>query len=333
MIPEIEKLEGFELIQDIDNLVLSAKDIKVIENAYHELVYGDYPLLEYVQFIANEICPRYYYPFRDIETGEGIIGVTKTHSACADLFAKRLLEGKIELSFYSNLTKTERLFQDVYEEKVEVLATLEGFGIDKDKFWYLILFLKDFIEGLTSGGVIEKSPIEDLQNIVTLLQNKDAKKLSIKIGKFEFNNPKTFEALSLCINEQIEKLKENQEYRSSKALMAEDHSRRNVGIKQYFFTKYMEWFLSHFEANEEISFAIIDGNKIPIETYDKRILISRIIHIINFTKKQEDISFYEIQRRQNGEIIDKLKGCLREYDKNPPKLRNMNMRYLNETPI
>ena len=302
MIPEIERKEIlFELMSKYEPTSIANFGAYPILPVYHK-----YELLGYVQSVTEEIYRR----------GSFL-------SIGCDIFAKRYFDGEIDMSF-----------KEKYENAVELLATLEGFKIDKNKFWYLILFIKDFVEGLVSGGVIENSPVEDLQEIATLLQNNDEKKQTIQIGKNKFNNPATLEALSICINQQLEKLNENEKYRQSKASISEDHSRRNVGIKQYYFTKYMELFLSQFEADEEKVFATINGIKTPIETYDKRILISRIIYIINFTQKQNDITFYEIRRKKSkskdrkGEIIDKLKGCLREYDKNPPKMRNMNMRYL-----
>lgn len=75
-------------------------------------------------------------------------------SAAPDVFAYRYFNGKIDTSF-----------KEIYEQADELLATLEGFGIDKDAFWYFILYIKDFVDGTINGAALSNTPKEDLAEI------------------------------------------------------------------------------------------------------------------------------------------------------------------------
>lgn len=321
MIPEIEKLEGFEKIQKVDNLL----PLDHPEDARSQPLYYNYPLLEYVQQIANEIYPCFYYPFFDPATGQPI-GRMKIPSYGADIFAKRYFDGEIDTSF-----------KEKYETANAMLATLEGFGINKDKFWYLILFLKDFVDGFAYGGELIDTPIMEIEKIIQFLLNqKECEYIQIQINKnkHKTQNKETIHALINCLTEGIEHIKQIKKYNQGKAAMKEDPTRKNIGLKQYFFTHYMLRFLKPYkppyEANETSN-----NKKSKENSYEKLLLISRIIYVINYTNKKDDLSFYNITTEKKGKYIksDKLKDCLRKYEKEKTTLRNINLRYPGSTPL
>ena len=88
---------------------------------------------------------------------------------CPDVFAFRYLEGKIDVSFMER-----------YEASVELLATLEGYGIDKDAFWYLLCFVKDYVDGQIYGAPLANTAGENLKEIIDRLLLPDAK-IEIKV--------------------------------------------------------------------------------------------------------------------------------------------------------
>lgn len=315
MIPEIEKLEGFEEIQKFDNLL----PLDYPEQARPHPLYYNYPLLEYVQQIANKIYPCFFYPFFDPATGQPL-GIMKTLSYGADIFAKRYFDGEIDLSF-----------KEKYETANAMLATIEGFGIDKDKFWYLILFLKDFVDGFAYGGELIDTPIMEIEKIIQFLRNQEECEyiqIQTNKNKHKTQNKKTIDALINCLTSGIEQIKQIKEYNQGGAAMKEDLTRRNIGLKQYFFTHYMLRFLQPYKPPCEAK-ETSNNKKSEEICYEKLILVSRIIYVINYTNKKDDLSFYNVTTEKKGKYIksDKLKDCLRKYEKEKTTLRNMNLRY------
>ena len=103
----------------------------------------DEPLLEYVWEVANHFLPDYE------ETDKGMIPIESTAPA---IFANRYAE--------RNLSVEER-----YERNKEMntfKGTLEEYKLDVSKFWYLLLFVYDFIEDIgTNAPALNKSVLED----------------------------------------------------------------------------------------------------------------------------------------------------------------------------
>lgn len=70
------------------------------------------------------------------------------------IFLKRYFEGAIDTSF-----------KDAYLANKELQDTLGVYGIDVSAFWYLILFLKDYVDDESCGPVINNSAYNKLRNL------------------------------------------------------------------------------------------------------------------------------------------------------------------------
>ena len=106
--------------------------------------YYDEPLLEYVVDFANKVFPAY--------DGEGFYD-----SNMPDLFGDRYVKGIIKPIG----------FDKYLDDKLEIQSTLDAFGLDSNKFWYLCLFLKDYVKGQTTNA-IKTNPThrEELSNLL-----------------------------------------------------------------------------------------------------------------------------------------------------------------------
>ena len=132
------------------------------DNGFWGTAYSDEALLDYMVEVANHFCPYY-----DPECYEIIVGedgkrregkrtpqlLPSTHPNC---FGNRFGEGKID-GF-----REEEYLNDQGLQKM-----LKNFGIDKDKFWYLCLYVKDYsLDRTTNSIATENSPKEDLDDIL-----------------------------------------------------------------------------------------------------------------------------------------------------------------------
>ena len=307
MIPEIEKIDGFEFIHPYYGA-----------GSMGERIYGsNYPLFKYLVPVADKIDPSFYPP--DDVYPDGYFDLPST---CPDVFAYRYIDGKIDTSF-----------MEKFESADELLATLEGFGIEKDAFWYLILFLKDFVDGQVNGAGLSNTAKQDLEEIRDAFKGINAKewlesqfaldkkkalptgdkKLILKIDGhyYEYDNKVTLKTLAFCIDQMLEYMHEGTNFsdlvnswgmdKEYKSINGNDQNtylyvsskkyRENYVYRQYFFTKYLMDFLEPFKKSNKVV-ARINGHQVGI-SYDKMLLISRVIYIIGYTSKPDDKRFYD----------------------------------------
>lgn len=132
----------------------------------------DEPLLEYVWEVANHFLPDY------AETDTGMIPV---ESSAPAIFAGRYAERNLSAEERYGRAKQMKTFKGTLEEykkreyrklddsfKEKFLAnedlqnTIEAYRLDVGKFWYLLLFVYDFIEDIgTNAPALNKSVLED----------------------------------------------------------------------------------------------------------------------------------------------------------------------------
>ena len=308
-------------------------------------LYGKEPLFKYLVPVADEIAPNFMPPDFD---SEGIYGLP---SGCPDVFAYRLLEGKIDTSFIEK-----------YEQAEELLASLDGFGIDKDAFWYLILFLKDYIDGKVNGCAYNNSAKEDLEeirdafkmlDIRELRNNKSASKksqgdckitLRVDGHNYEYDNPITLKTLAFCIDQMLPHMEEHTGFDNAVAHFGyEDDEMKyfmndqnlvsfssstkyaeNYIYRQFLFHKYLSNFLKQFDKGNKLV-ARINGHQVGI-SYDKMLLVSRALYIIGYTKIPDDRRFYDEYNEEGTKKNDTLKNILRRYKEVNIKTENAHYR-------
>ena len=138
------------------------------------------PLLEYVWEVANHFLPDY------AETDMGMIPV---ESSAPAIFANRYAERNLSIEERYERTQEMKTFKETLEEykKLEyrklddsfkekfltnedLQNTIEAYKLDVSKFWYLLLFVYDFIEDIgTNAPALNKSVLEDFSYFYTNL--------------------------------------------------------------------------------------------------------------------------------------------------------------------
>lgn len=262
--------------------------------------YLDEPLLEYASIVANK-----FWLFYDPEMQE------ETYSHAPDIFHRRYSNGEID---------TERLIK--YETSTEVQDTIKAFGIDKDKFWYLCLLIKDYVEDKTTNAVVSNpthreemiifaSEIEKLKPRLwaDLYLTEGEGLLTLKTGKHPviIKNGHTLALIKIAIEEYLERNQDKTLLLDAAPVDFYNKTTLADGYKIYLFDKYLSWFLQRFKANKNTHSS--DGNNIVV-SFDKKLLISRMLFILGIT---DDEAYYEEFKENSSSKNDKLKNTLKNY--------------------
>ena len=145
-------------------------DLKVAWHESHKCL--DEPLLEYVWEVANHFLPDYE------DTDMGMIPI---ESSAPAIFANRYVERNLSVEERYERAREMKMFKGTLDEykkreyrklddsfKEKFLAnedlqnTIEAYKLDVSKFWYLLLFVYDFIEDIgTNVPTLNKSVLED----------------------------------------------------------------------------------------------------------------------------------------------------------------------------
>lgn len=263
--------------------------------------YYDEPLLEYVVDFANKVFPFY--------NEDGFYD-----SNMPDLFGDRYVKGIIKPIG----------FDKYLDDKLEIQSTLDAFGLDSNKFWYLCLFLKDYVKGQTTNA-IKTNPThrEELSNLLYELNKMNIKikydrilsaekggELSFKVegGKKVVITDKT---TLIYINAAITTFMEKYNNILDKSTLDIKATTSLPLIYQiYLFNKYLSMFLKPLVAK-----------KGTIASKDKSFLISKMIYVLSIS---DDVKFIT-EYKDNGDKLNHLKNLLSRY-KNI-KIRTLNSIY------
>lgn len=251
--------------------------------------YYDEPLLEYVVDFANKVFPTY--------DREGFY-----ESNMPDLFGDRYVKGIIKPIG----------FDKYLDDKLEIQSTLDAFGLDSNKFWYLCLFLKDYAKGQTTNA-IKTNPThrEELSNLLDELNKMNIKikydrilsaekggELSFKVegGKKVVITDKT---TLIYINAAITTFMEKYNNILDKSTLDIKATTSLPLIYQiYLFNKYLSMFLKPLVAK-----------KGTIASKDKSFLISKMIYVLSIS---DDVKFIT-EYKDNGDKLNHLKNLLSRY--------------------
>ena len=263
-------------------------DIRDIENFD---AYSD-PLFEYVRMVANHFWPSYDESCLSME------------SEIPDRFACRYMEGHVN-GFTNEFIKASYLSK--YEKNADIQNALMAFGIDKEKFWYLCVCIKDYLNGFARKGRKRKStPREELTKLVAKKDEMQPK--ACFLGKdifshyetqknatltfrlegersFSITDPHTIslinDALSYVLNESSQISFIHLDSPPQNSAQNETIS----DIKQfYWFHKYLSFFLEDKVADKELCKKLSTAQNYV--SVDKWLLISRMIFAIGLSNKQ-----------------------------------------------
>lgn len=145
-------------------------DLKV---AWHESYKClDEPLLEYVWEVANHFLPDY----EDVSAAPAIfanryaernLSVEERYERAQEM---KTFKGTLEEYRKREYRELDDSFKKTFLENTNLQNTIEAFGFDISKFWYLLLFIRDFIEDIgTNSPTVEKPLLEDFASFLTNL--------------------------------------------------------------------------------------------------------------------------------------------------------------------
>ena len=288
-------------------------DIKNIENFNPE---SD-PLFDYVNEVAEHFWQG-YDPEEDI----------MLPSSVPTVFADRFCNGFIDVSR-----------QEKYLATIEVQDTIQAFGLDVSKFWYLCLCIKDYVDGQTIG-VPKRTPtrreeimalIEEMDKlhpepIICDAINNEGKTIKILNGfkadgkaeltlkvsgskhPIKVTDLQTISivnlALSLFIDSQP---KEGYNLLDSSTLNFEDTISLKDIYRIYLFDKFLYWFIRPIKANKEY----VSSTAYEKVSLDKKLLISRMIFVLGVS---DDESYFE-EFNEEGDRLNFMKNNLKKYKK------------------
>lgn len=107
----------------------------------------DVPQLKYVVEMSEKLCPN--VGFVDTFSMSHSFNLGATY-----IFIKRYFQGSIDTSF-----------KEKYVSHADLHKTLEVYGIEPTAFWYLVLFLKDYVDDESEG---EKQQYDAFQKLCEL---------------------------------------------------------------------------------------------------------------------------------------------------------------------
>lgn len=249
--------------------------------------YYDEPLLEYALKTTNHFW-KYYRRKRRCFDGSQVI-----KDFC--------------IRYNENEIKKLPTIKKAYLETAEIQETLKAYDLDVDKFWYLCIMAKDYAEGQTLVASV-KNPThrEEIQMLISKLEKLSPNKsyidkicrhepytlkskpvftnniiktvldgkLTLKIDKdktLTISDGQTLviirEALSVFLRHMP---KSNNSYLDSAPPFPFNAKQLGIQYRVALFYKYMMWFLNQFTPSPN-----------SIVSTDKRLLISRLIYILN----------------------------------------------------
>ena len=143
----------------------------------------DEPLLEYVWEVANHFLPDY----EDVSSAPAIfanryaeknLSVEERYKRAKDM---KTFKGTLEEYKKREYRKLDDSFKEKFLSNEDLQNTIEAYKLDVSKFWYLLLFVYDFIEDIgTNAPIMGKSVLEDFATFLTNLC--DASSITLKQG-------------------------------------------------------------------------------------------------------------------------------------------------------
>jgi len=269
------------------------KDIQKLDGEfpnYYDINYHE-PLLEYVGILGDE-----YNPVTPMDYEDGYY-VTKAIGT----FSEKYFENEIDKSFEKR-----------FIESKDVQDTITALGYDVEKFWYLLLFVNDYCNGMCINGIMpNKSPKESISQLVKGIisnvesYNKEANEVTFKSPtkivldikgkhKISIDDPFTVFLLAEIGQNALDKIEDGSlmtqsitkiNFRNGKVLG--DTESNSVHI-WYFATMFLKFF-DLMPAQPIAKRGIISCNK--------RLLVSRLIYIVGLTKERR---FYDKEDTLNS---------------------------------
>lgn len=300
------------------------------ENIEEYYEYHGVPLLDYVCEVANRFLPNLHQEHMIESTAPAIF--LNRYFECRLSIEERYQRHK---EFYiSNETmedylkrdyrKLDTSFKDKYLNNEDLQNTIEAFGLDVSKFWYLLLFVYDYIEDIgTNAPTVGKTIVEDINDFNSKLS--EATNIIIKSGNRKSYATESEDTICFVqsalqyyintynsiINEDIPKEDKLQQLKDiGLGRFINGHTTfdlkdayLDISYKKWKFAEILLYFLEDRKAT------IKPNTKMKVSK-DKMMLISRLIYTVGYDGKR-----YNEEYDAEGNKNRMLSNLLRRYSK------------------
>ena len=285
----------------------------------------DEPLLEYVWEVANHFLPDY----EDVSSAPAIfanryaeknLSVEERYKRAKDM---KTFKGTLEEYKKREYRKVDDSFKEKFLSNEDLQNTIEAYKLDVSKFWYLLLFVYDFIEDIgTNAPIMGKSVLEDFATFLTNLC--DASSITLKQGNKKSYYTEREDLINIIqiavhhFSESYTKIINSNKDRETKIEQLEE-----IGLKGFIdnsllskmdFKEKFSLDISHKKWKFTDMFLFFIGNRkattIPNKkvkvSKDKMILISRLIYTVGYDSKRYNEE-YDSENNKNRMLSNLLR--------------------------
>lgn len=211
------------------------------------------------------------------------------------------------------LKRDYRELDDSFKEKFltneDLQNTIEAFGLDVSKFWYLLLFVYDYIEDIgTNAPTLGKTVLEDINDFNRKLS--EATEIILKKDNrksYATESERTIKEISVALNFYLQVLKDNELDNSINGRTSFDlqGGYLDMSHKKWKFAEMFQFFLEDKKADKS---KVLD-KRAKVST-DKWMFISRLIYTVGYDGKR-----YNEEYDEDGNKNRMLSNLLRRYSK------------------
>lgn len=262
-------------------------------------------LLEYIEQVGCQYCP-------DVDWDEETNDYYTTGTTALYWFKRRYNAGVLNASFK---------YEDYINNK-DIQGTLQALNIDIEKFWYLLLFVSDYIVGSCLEGYkchdTPRQMIQDLIKAIDANMNYDESagfhfthKLTLTLsieGKrspIVVENPIALAYLSCLCSTEPEEIKKNDIYLDSGGIISKTTDAESDIVMITLFTRMLRYFLID----------VLPKSDAKVTAYttvslNKMLLISRLVY---FTKLSTNPKFTGYDKVKDKPCLNYLKDYIKDY--------------------
>lgn len=255
-----------------------------------------YDLLEYLVAVADRVAP-------DIaKDTEG--NMYTTDSQAPHIFMRRYNSNRLNTRFsYPDYISRDRLHNE------NIIDIIEGLGIDAERFWYLILFISDYVTGSTTDTIrVTESPKEQMEKFVEFVENNCSDfnafegfmsdkpmtmSLRVKGRRLEIDNPNTIAMIASACRELLPMVDQSSILNNVK--LERGYNKSN-SVKIWLFARLFRCF---FERHPQFAGKKRDSDGVSKSTL---LLISKLAYFVGFTDNED----YDVSD-------ENLKAILKQY--------------------
>ncbi len=285
------------------------------ENIEEYYEYHDVPLLDYVCEVANKFLPNLQQEYM-------------TESKAPAIFSNRYFESKLNIEeryqrnkeFYisnesfddyqkrnTDYRKLDTSFKEKFLNNEDLQNTIEAFGLDVSKFWYLLLFVYDYVEDIgTNAPTVGKTIMDDINDFsvklseaTSIILKKDNRK------SYTTECEKTIQTINTALQFYFNAIKDAgiDNHVNGYTTFDLKDGYLDISYKKWKFTEMFLYFLEDKKAT-------VNSKAEMKVSKDKMIFISRLIYTVGYDGKR-----YNEEYDTDGNKNRMLSNLLRRYSK------------------